>query len=1123
MAPFLAAITASEALRDTTAALAEFEESMAQVRGIAIKTTSTFEEQEAQFKTLSDLARSLGASTRFSATQAAEGQLFLARAGFSVQQIVEALPATLNLATAGVLELGRASDIVTNVMSQFGIAATDLSGTVDVLVATANSSNTSVDQLALALEYAGPFARALNVSLEEVAAAVGVLGDNAIQASSAGTNLRGIFAQLINPVGESAEVLQRVAARAGATVDAFDITKNSLTDVISTFAKGGATAQEMETVFGRLNVSAAIALTNMVGKLRDLSAANEEVEGTAQRLSDIQNDTLRGSMLRLKSATENLQLALGDQGLRGVLRSTFDTLGGVFRELGGAATDSDRASAAIQILASAIRGLLATMVAFAALKFAVVLFGVGQAFLAAATSAAAFNIAMRANPILLVATGIGIAVTALLEFTSASKDAKSSVEALAEANQTLASSISSVTDAQGRQNLARRKKDLEGEIDAIRAEIFALEELQAKISILQKKGSGPIVSLDIAKKIAPDIDFAELEAELRSEAVRVIESAVTGLTIKPSFNLDEAFEVGGVNKSLSLVIAQLERINSLELFKVSDSLENEAKALADAATAVAQNTKLVGVPVERVLSIVDAQIEGAKSRIDKIREEVEKLAQQKPSDAAATAPVADPEDVQDAKEKLKLFETELDFRFRIAGATRDEQQLQAQLRSAKELAVRAGLDPAEIAAKVSAIETTERLIQSIEKEGEAQRDADEARRKALGELLRFTEALRREREETQLSAAEKEVLQKVEEGLAIARAAGIENLDAVADRIRTEVTLRQNIQTELEKQTAAEQALAEEQSRRQANLEQNDEYLQSIRDEIELLKLSRNEQMQYAAATRLSADATDAQKEELAELVNELDRQQQVRALADDMANAFGDAFRSIIAGTSSLRDALGGLVSALSNALVEALVIKPLIDQLSAGFGAGGIAGALLNANGRGFSGAGSPLAFAKGGAIGGAGGVLPFHRGGTISPSGSMVHFARGGALGSLGQAVPFEKGGMLDELGQVIAFALGGLPSLNQVPDFSGGPQAFSMSNGRVGILREKGPEFIMPAVRMPDGKLGVQSTSGPARPNVTNATTNYHTHNYIVKSDPDNFRLNPRQVQRRASSKFQHRQQ
>ncbi len=220
VAGFAGIAAASSAIRT----IVDFEQTIATLQTVTQATTADLDRLEAT-------ARQLGATTRFSATEAGEGLVFLARAGFDANQAIAALPSTLDLATNGAIELGEAADFASNILSAFQLDASETERVVDTLVNTANSANTDVRQLAEALKFAAPIAGNLGITVEETAAAIGVLGDVGIQASLAGTNLRGIIAGLLGPTSGA----QKVLAELGLTLEDIDPTTRSLTDIFKAF------------------------------------------------------------------------------------------------------------------------------------------------------------------------------------------------------------------------------------------------------------------------------------------------------------------------------------------------------------------------------------------------------------------------------------------------------------------------------------------------------------------------------------------------------------------------------------------------------------------------------------------------------------------------------------------------------------------------------------------------------------------------------------------------------------------------------------------------------------------------------------------------------------------------
>lgn len=180
----------------------EFEKEMKRVKAISGATAKQFGELEKK-------AREMGATTEFTATQSAEGLRFLAMAGLSVEQQLVALPQALDLATIGMMSMGEAADISTNIMSMYGLQAEDLGRVNDIVAKTASSSNTSVRELAEAIKYAGPLAKSLNFSLEDTSAFLGLLANRGIKASMAGTTIAQSMRKLLNPTGKAVDIMEK--------------------------------------------------------------------------------------------------------------------------------------------------------------------------------------------------------------------------------------------------------------------------------------------------------------------------------------------------------------------------------------------------------------------------------------------------------------------------------------------------------------------------------------------------------------------------------------------------------------------------------------------------------------------------------------------------------------------------------------------------------------------------------------------------------------------------------------------------------------------------------------------------------------------------------------------------
>jgi TP901 family phage tail tape measure protein len=326
----------------------DFEAQMNQVKAVSGATGAEFEK-------LRNQAKELGSSTEFSAKQAAQAQGFLAMAGFETKEIFEALPSTLNLATAGQLDLGRAADIASNILTGYGFKAKDLGRVNDVLAKTASSANTNVSQLGYAFSYAGPIAKTAGLGFEETAAIIGKLSDAGLQGERAGTSLRGAIAALLKPSKDAKDVL----AELGVSVSAGDGKIRSMVDIMADLGAAGANTTDLITIFGRE------AGTGMAALLSQGSASIQELEtkllnagGAADKMSEIMRSGLQGELKGLGSAMEGLALAIADTGILDLAAKGVAAVTSVVRAISQLPQPVLYAGTAITALVGAAGGLL---------------------------------------------------------------------------------------------------------------------------------------------------------------------------------------------------------------------------------------------------------------------------------------------------------------------------------------------------------------------------------------------------------------------------------------------------------------------------------------------------------------------------------------------------------------------------------------------------------------------------------------------------------------------------------------------------------------------------------------------------------------------------------------------
>lgn len=154
------------------------------------------------FKLLEKEALNLGATTSFTAKQAAQGMEYFALAGFKTQDIIGAMPGMLRLAAASGEDLGMVSDIVSDNMTAFGLEAKDAAKVADIFAYTMSKTNTGVGQLGEAFKYISSQSKGLNISMEETSALLGLLADKGIKGSQAGTGLGAMYTKILKEAKE---------------------------------------------------------------------------------------------------------------------------------------------------------------------------------------------------------------------------------------------------------------------------------------------------------------------------------------------------------------------------------------------------------------------------------------------------------------------------------------------------------------------------------------------------------------------------------------------------------------------------------------------------------------------------------------------------------------------------------------------------------------------------------------------------------------------------------------------------------------------------------------------------------------------------------------------------------
>ena len=288
---------------------ADFEKSLSKVKALTGATGK-------EFDALSNQARELGRTTKYSATEAADAMSFLGMAGFKTTDIMKSMPAMLSLAAASGQDLATTADIASNILSGFNLEAEEMGRVADVIAKAASSSNQDVGMLGEAMKYVAPVSASLNVSLEETAAMIGKMSDAGIQASQAGTTLRSAMLNLSAPTTQGAKQLDAMGV---ATKDASGnmLPMTSILKAMNeaTAEMGSAEkAEAMKDIFGKQAVSGMIAVmeTAKSGDLQKFTKDLQGAKGAAKEMADTMNDNSHGDFKRMMSALSDIGITIGN-------------------------------------------------------------------------------------------------------------------------------------------------------------------------------------------------------------------------------------------------------------------------------------------------------------------------------------------------------------------------------------------------------------------------------------------------------------------------------------------------------------------------------------------------------------------------------------------------------------------------------------------------------------------------------------------------------------------------------------------------------------------------------------------------------------------------------------------
>lgn len=400
----------------------------AKFKGLNIETA----EGAAQFAALKTQARDLGATTEFSATQAAEGLEFLAMAGLTAEQSMALLPGVVDLATASKTDLARATDIASDSLGAFGLVTEDnaqltknMARVNDVFAKTTVIANTGMEALFESATKAGPAFTAAGQSIESFAALTGVLASSGVKGSEAGTQLRNAMLKLADATPAASKVLRKL----GVDIKDEKGNFNDIIDIVADFEKGligmgtAQRTQALATVFGSRSVTGMnILLKQGSESLRDYRKSLIDSGGSSKEMADKIRLSLGNQLASLKSAAIELGFKFFDA-FEGKIGPAIQSVTKFVREIDMKAMIGQFES--IIAVGMKFRGVLIGLGVgwgiFAAGMKAVAIFQAISGFIkfvgvlkAAAGAQGLLNAVMIANPIGAIAVGVGLLIGGMI-------------------------------------------------------------------------------------------------------------------------------------------------------------------------------------------------------------------------------------------------------------------------------------------------------------------------------------------------------------------------------------------------------------------------------------------------------------------------------------------------------------------------------------------------------------------------------------------------------------------------------------------------------------------------------------------------------------------------------------
>lgn len=304
-----AVLGVSIGMKDTIETYKDFEAAMSQVQAVSGATAPELEQ-------LTDKAKEMGATTKFTAEESATAFNYMAMAGWKTQDMLSGIEGILNLAAASGESLGTTSDIVTDALTAFGLQASDAGHFADVLAQASSNANTNVSMLGESFKYVAPVAGAMKYNVEDVSLALGLMANASVKGSMAGTSLKTALVNMASPTDKMATAMKKYGISLTDS-DGKMKTLKGVMDNLRTSLGGLAEAEQTAAasrIFGKEAMAGMLSIINASEKdYNKLTKAVNNADGAAKNMSETMLNNLQGSITLLQSAADGVKISTGER------------------------------------------------------------------------------------------------------------------------------------------------------------------------------------------------------------------------------------------------------------------------------------------------------------------------------------------------------------------------------------------------------------------------------------------------------------------------------------------------------------------------------------------------------------------------------------------------------------------------------------------------------------------------------------------------------------------------------------------------------------------------------------------------------------------------------------------